>query len=276
MHATDPAAILRSIADNMPGAIIFALDGGYRYTYFNALHHAVMGQIWGADIAVGVDMLGVIGRDDDRAKARANFDRALAGEAFTLVEAYGDEELQRSYWQNVYAPVRAGDGAVVGLTVQVTDITAREQAEARARAQQLDLERIVGERTAALEEKIALIQALSAPIIRVWDGVLVVPLIGALGDSHAIATTTAVLAEIQRSSSRTLLVDITGLRAVDATAADHLLRMNRAARLLGAECALVGVSPEVARSLVALEVPLAGLKTFASLHDGLRAAIHGG
>lgn len=273
MDETSHACILRSLAEHIPGAIIFALDRGYRYTFFNAIHRAVIGQIWGVEIAVGMDMLAVIGRVDDREKARENFDRALAGESFTLVEAYGDEGRQRSYWQNVYAPVRDAAGAVIGLTVQVSDVTAREQSEAQSRDQQAQLEALVAERTAALEEKIAEIQALSAPIIQVWSGVLVVPLTGSFAAMQAEATMHAVLAEIQRARSRVLLLDITGLRVVDAGAADRLVRLAGAVRLLGAACALVGVSPEVARTLVDLEVPLAGLRTHGTLHDGLRAAL---
>lgn len=267
------AWILRSLAEHMPGAIIFALDRSYRYTFFNAIHRAVIRQIWGVEIAEGVDMLGVIGRVDDREKARANFDRALAGEAFTLVEVYGDEELQRSYWQNVYAPVRDAAGEVVGVTVQVTDVTARQRSEDAARDQQAQLERVVAERTAELERKIALIQVLTAPIIQVWDGVLVVPIVGSFAADNATRTTEAVLAEIQRSRSQVVLLDITGLQEVDVASAGHLLRLASATRLLGAECGIVGVRPSVAQALVQLDAPLAGLKTHATLHDGLRAAL---
>lgn len=267
------ASLLRSFAEHMPGAIVFALDRDYRYVFFNGLHRHVMRQIWGVEIAEGLDMLGVIGRADDRDKARANFDRALAGESFTLVEAYGDEGLQRSYWQNVYAPVRDAAGEVIGVSVQVTDVTARERSEQSARDQQAQLERLVAERTAELERQLALIQAMTAPIIQVWDGVLVVPLVGSFSTDSATATTQAVLAEIQRSRSGVVLLDITGLQKVDVAAAEHLLRLAGATRLLGAECAIVGVRPTVALTLITLETPLAGLQTHATLHDGLRAAL---
>jgi rsbT co-antagonist protein RsbR len=265
--------VLRSFAEHTPGGILFALDRAYRYVFFNGLHRAIMQQIWGVEIAEGTDMLAVIGRPDDREKARANFDRALAGEAFTVVEAYGDEALQRSYWQNVYAPVVDAAGAVIGVTVQVTDVTARERSEALIRDRQDELGRLVAERTAALEEKIAEIQSLSAPIIQVWDGILVVPLIGTFAAEQAARTTHAVLEELQRSRSRCLLLDITGMHTVDASAAEHLLRLVHAARLLGSACALVGVRPGVAATLVEHDVPLAGLRTHATLRDGLREAL---
>lgn len=267
------AALLRSFAEHMPGAIIFALDRSYRYTFFNALHRAVIQQIWGVEIAEGVDMLSVIGRSDDRERARANFDRALGGEAFTIVEAYGDEGRQRSFWQNVYAPVKDAAGEVIGVTVQVTDVTARQRSEELLREQQAELERLVAERTAELEHKIGLIQAMSAPIIQVWDGVLVVPFVGNFTADAATRTTQEVLAEIQRSRSHAVLLDITGLQEVDTRAAEHLLRLASATRLLGAECAIVGVRPTVARTLVECDAPISALKTHATLHDGLRAAL---
>ena len=66
-----------------------------------------MKAIWGEEIAHGVSILDVIKSAEDGQKARHNFDRTFSGDAFTLVEAYGDESLQRSYWENIYAPVRA-------------------------------------------------------------------------------------------------------------------------------------------------------------------------
>src|SRR6478609_9338439 len=94
--------------------VIFALDAEYRYLAFNQNHARTMQQIWGVRIGVGMNMLELIGRDDDRAKARVNFDRALAGESFTLIEEYGDARMDRRVYEDIYSPVLDDETAIVG------------------------------------------------------------------------------------------------------------------------------------------------------------------
>jgi hypothetical protein len=118
-----PQVMLRAILESPPGIVIFALDAEYRYMAFNENHARTMKHIWGVDIEVGDRMLALIARDDDRDKAQRNFDRALRGESFTLIEEYGSERMQRRSYENVYSPIRDRDGAVVGLTVYLTDVT---------------------------------------------------------------------------------------------------------------------------------------------------------
>ena len=101
-----PELVLRSLIDSPQAMVIFALDRQYRYLAYNQNHARTMQQIWGAQVGVGIDMLSLIGRDDDRLKARANFDRALAGESFTLIEEYGDTRMDRRFYEDIYSPVR--------------------------------------------------------------------------------------------------------------------------------------------------------------------------
>jgi PAS domain S-box-containing protein len=121
--------LLQSILDSPQGIIIFSLDVQYRYRAFTRSHQATMQAIWGVEIKVGDNMLEVIQDPDDRAKAKANFDRALGGEAFAIDEEYGDQSRQRSFWENRYAPMYSQAGQVVGLTVFVTDISQRKTSE---------------------------------------------------------------------------------------------------------------------------------------------------
>jgi hypothetical protein len=85
--------------------VIFALDAQYRYLAYNQNRARTMDRIWGVRIGVGLNMLELIGRDDDRAKARINFNRALAGESFTLIEEYGDTRMDRRIYEDIYSPV---------------------------------------------------------------------------------------------------------------------------------------------------------------------------
>jgi signal transduction histidine kinase/ActR/RegA family two-component response regulator len=139
-RSSEAAAQLRLILDS-PSIIIFSLDRAYRYTSFNANHAREMKRIWGVEIAEGLDMLEVIGSDGDRAKAKRNFDRAMAGAEFTLVEEYGDDARSRLFYEDRYCPTTTTTGEVVGVTVFVTDITDRM----RAAEERVALERTLQE-----------------------------------------------------------------------------------------------------------------------------------
>jgi two-component system, cell cycle sensor histidine kinase and response regulator CckA len=146
-----PQAVLRAVLESPQGIVIFALDREYRYLAFNDNHARTIKQIWGETVQVGVCMLDIIKRDDDRERARANFDRALAGESFVLHEEFGDESLERRYYEDVYSPIRDEDGQVIGLTVYLTDITERRKVEVELDSYRNRLEELVKQRTAELE-----------------------------------------------------------------------------------------------------------------------------
>jgi signal transduction histidine kinase len=146
-----PQAVLRAILDSPPGIVILALDREYRYLAFNQNHLQTMKTLWGVDIHVGDRILDLIGRDDDREKARLNFDRALAGESFTLREEYGDEGRQRRVFDDTYSPIRDEAGGIIGLTVYLTDITERWRAELELEQYRDRLEELVDKRTGELE-----------------------------------------------------------------------------------------------------------------------------
>lgn len=118
---------LDQILNSSSKLVAFALDTQYRYLFFNKNHAAIMRQIWGIDIAEGHSMLEYITLPEDSQKAKRNFDKALAGEEFTLTEEYGDEALDRLFYENAYSPLRDDSGEVTGLVVFVTDITERKQ-----------------------------------------------------------------------------------------------------------------------------------------------------
>lgn len=130
------AALLRSIMESPHGVIIFSLDRNYLYTEFTRSHHATMRKIWGVNIELGMNMLDVISNPDDRARAKANFDRALSGESVVLLEEYGDTSCHRAFYEDRYTPIRETDGTISGLTVFVIDITERRQLEDRLRQAQ--------------------------------------------------------------------------------------------------------------------------------------------
>ncbi len=121
------------LLDDEAGIVAFSLDRRYRYVDYTAAHAATMKKIWGREIYPGLDMLETIGLEEDRAKAKRNFDRALRGESFVLMEEYGSDELERNYYEDHYGPVYDEDGHIVGLYVYIMDITTVKRAEVSAR-----------------------------------------------------------------------------------------------------------------------------------------------
>ncbi|MGL1887159.1 MAG: response regulator [Reichenbachiella sp.] len=118
--------LLHPIFGSPKGVIIFSLDLNYCYTAFTVSHKETMKFIWGENIEIGMNMIEVIHTPNDRENATLNFDKALRGEHFIIDEEYGDESLNRSFWENRYSPMYDDKNAIIGLTVFVTDITQRK------------------------------------------------------------------------------------------------------------------------------------------------------
>jgi len=122
-------AFLKGVIESPKNVVIFALDHEYRYIAFNKNHHQTMKQIWGVDITLGNSILEYIKNTEDRQKAKLNFDRALSGESFIIIEEYGDTMLERRCYEDIYNPIIDETGHIIGLTLFLTDITERKRAE---------------------------------------------------------------------------------------------------------------------------------------------------
>jgi len=127
---------LYQILDSPSKLIVFCLDREYRYMLFNTNHAQTMKQIWGVEIEEGKSMLDYITNEEDRLKAKANFDRAISGEEFTLYEEYGDEHLHRLYYEDFYSPLKDDKGKIIGLTVFVSDVSDRRRAALKIEEQE--------------------------------------------------------------------------------------------------------------------------------------------
>jgi rsbT co-antagonist protein RsbR len=115
------------------------------------------------------------------------------------------------------------------------------------------------------------IRALAAPILDVGDGVLAVPLFGAIDELRSAAIADRLLPEVVARNAQSIILDVTGLDAFDAVSIDALVKITRAVMLLGARSTVTGVSPELAKALVQSGGDLRGLRTLGTLHDALRA-----
>jgi len=173
-------------------------------------------------------------------------------------------------------------------------VAAMAFANARSWAAQQDLIRSVEEQAAAvrreseekqqalteLDQKLAVIERqrseirqLSTPVLRLWDNVLAMPIVGAVDSRRGADIMERLLKEIPEQKCRHVILDITGVDVVDTWTARHLMKAIHAAELLGAQCIVTGIRPAVAQSLVQLGVDLSAIVTAGDLQEGLRECL---
>jgi rsbT co-antagonist protein RsbR len=114
---------------------------------------------------------------------------------------------------------------------------------------------------------------LSTPVVKLWDGILALPMIGTLDSSRTQIVMESLLQKIVDTESQIAILDITGVPTVDTLVAQHLLKTVTALRLMGAECIISGVRPQIAQTIVHLGVDLQGVTTKANLADALALAL---
>jgi rsbT co-antagonist protein RsbR len=123
-------------------------------------------------------------------------------------------------------------------------------------------EEILSEQTEQLLE-------LSTPVVKLWDGIVAVPLIGTLDSARAQVVMEKLLQTLVDTGAAHAIVDITGVPAVDTQVAQHILKTVVAARLMGAECVISGIRPQIAQTVVALGIEFGDIVTKATLADAL-------
>ncbi len=114
---------------------------------------------------------------------------------------------------------------------------------------------------------------LSTPVVRLWDGIVAVPLIGTLDSARTQLVMEKLLDELVATGAGHAVIDITGVPTVDTEVAQHLLKTVSAARLLGAECTISGIRPQVAQTIVSLGIEFGDIATKANLADALALAL---
>ena len=114
---------------------------------------------------------------------------------------------------------------------------------------------------------------LSTPVVKLWDGVLALPMIGTLDSARTQMVMESLLQKIVETESQIAIIDITGVPTVDTLVAQHLLKTVTAMRLMGADCIISGVRPQIAQTIVHLGVDLQGVTTKANLADALALAL---
>ena len=114
---------------------------------------------------------------------------------------------------------------------------------------------------------------LSTPVVRLWEGVLALPLIGTLDSARTQVVMESLLRKIVETNSQVAIIDITGVPTVDTLVAQHLIKTVTAARLMGADCIISGIRPQIAQHLVHLGVNLSDVTTKSSMADAFVIAL---
>jgi rsbT co-antagonist protein RsbR len=135
------------------------------------------------------------------------------------------------------------------------------------------VENFIRSREEIIRQQRADMLELSTPVIKVWDKILTLPIIGTLDSRRAQMMTEALLQRIVETGSTVAILDITGVRTMDTLVANHLIKTVTAARLMGARCILTGVSPAIAQTMVQLGIDLTQITTRAQMSDGIKLAL---
>jgi rsbT co-antagonist protein RsbR len=114
---------------------------------------------------------------------------------------------------------------------------------------------------------------LSTPVVKLWDGIVALPMIGTLDSNRTQVVMETLLQKIVETGSSIAIIDITGVPTVDTLVAQHLLKTVAAARLMGAECIISGIRPAIAQTIVHLAIDLGDVITKATLADAFKAAL---
>jgi rsbT co-antagonist protein RsbR len=258
--------LLQRVLDTIPDPI-FVKDRRHRWIAFNG----------GFTRLVGHPREALLGRSDpdfwppeqvevfwriddlvfDSGEPLENEERLTAGDG-----------VERTIWTRKY-PLRDDDGQVIGLCGVITDVT-----ELRARVERVErIEAENREQRAVIAAQADMLAAMLLPVVEVWQGVLLIPLVGELNSERVTQVQDSVLRAVVRTGARFVLLDLTGTPVVDSNVAAALMRTADAAALLGCKSIMCGMGPEIARTVVALQIDFGRIIPCGTLRDGLALAM---
>jgi len=185
--------------------------------------------------------------------------------------------------EDVLASVAAGDmdaridsevdddlsGIEAALDLLIDDLTDELKERERMQKEVEDKLSKIQEQQKTIFQQQADLLELSSPVSKVWDNVLILPVIGTLDSQRTQIMMENLLEKIVETGCTMSILDITGVPTVDTQVANHLLKTVTSARLLGAECIISGISPAIAQTIVHLGIDLSGIKTKATLQDAM-------
>lgn len=254
-------SIRQALIENVPGMVyrgnpdwsIVIMRGCEEISDYTPQEIAAMEHGW----------LSIIHPDDRQRAAKAGEEIVKSPQSaihtYRIITKTGEvrwvEDRKKSFFQN---------GEFAGVDGILIDTTERQTAETQLKKAQEDL----------IAQQRAAIQELSTPVIQVWNDILVLPLIGTIDTVRANHLIRQLLEAIVERQAIVVIIDITGVAIVDTRVAASLIETVQAARMLGTECIITGINPEIAQTLIRSGVSLGDIKTKGNLQNGLEYAFN--
>lgn len=263
-EARERERFLETLLSNLPGMVYRCRnDPQWTLDFVSGGCEAVSG--YGVDDLLfnKTTSFGELMHSDDAPKVWDIVQDAIAKKApftaqYRISTKSGEEKWCYEQGRGVYS----SEGELLALEGFIADVTERVRVEEELR-----------DKLALIEAQREQIADLSLPIIEVWDGVLTLPVVGALDDARAARIMQGLLEAVVRTQSEHVIVDLTAVETVDAAVAEHLVAILRAVGLLGARGVLSGIRPAVAQALVGLSADLGGVPTLPDLRAALRSCL---
>src|ERR1051326_5470341 len=251
----ETAELLQLMVDNIKDYAIIVLDPNGTVLTWNTGAERLKG--WKADEIIGQNFSRFYPKEDlARGKTEMELRVALEQGRFED-EGWRVRQDGSLFWANVtITPLLDKQGKVRGYGKVTRDLTQRREAEDKVRKQAQEI-----------------MEMATVPVVQVWEGIVLVPLIGMLDSQRTQQLMERLLNRVTETASPIALVDITGVPTIDTQTAQHLIETVSAVRLLGAEVILTGVRPVIAQTLVHLGIDLSNVITRSSLSAGLRKAL---
>ena len=254
-------AMVQLVFDNMPMRVFWKDAAELRYLGCNKAFASDTGVNSTAGL-IGLDDFACVWApqaEDYRADDRQVLETRQARINFEEPQSRPDGE---AWLRTSKIPLVEADGTLVGVLGIYEDITERRATE---QARLMEQERVIAAQQDTLRE-------LSTPLIPLADNVIAMPLVGAIDTRRANQIIESLLEGIAGHQADFALIDVSGVRVVDTQVADAILRAARAAKLLGAQVLLTGISSEIAQTIVHLGADMSGIITVATLREGLQFA----
>lgn len=245
----------RMLVENMKDYAIIILDTNGRVASWNPGSETILG--YRSDEIIGQHFSRFYSNEDTKSGKPEMELKVATAEGRSEDEGWRMKKDGSRFWANeVITVLRDQGGTLCGFGKVMRDLTERKRAEEKATLQAREIIEV------------------STPVIQIWDGILLAPLIGTLDSERTQQLMERLLERIVETNSGVALLDITGVPTIDTRTAQHLAETTTSVRLLGAQAVLTGVRPAIAQTLAHLGVDLGEITTRSSLAAGLRVALN--
>ncbi len=250
-----PTDMIQQLVDSVSDYAIILLDPEGKVLSWNPAAQKLKG--WTADEIIGQSFERFYPKEDvEKGKTKVELETAARTGRFED-EGWRMRKDGSRFWANVVmTALRDADGKLIGFGKVTRDLSERREHEENIRAQANEI-----------------FEMAVVPVVQVWEGILLVPLIGTLDSQRTQQLMERLLQRVTETASPVALIDITGVPTVDSQIAQHLIETISAVRLLGADVILTGVRPVIAQTLVHLGIDLSTVITRSSLTAGLKMAL---